>query len=291
MQCREFEFEDGSSVRFWTIERRELEYKVTYGKKGKIPQSQVKSFTSEELADRAAQKAIVEKLRKGYVEVTIPIVQPHCPGRHEWPSPYSLPVRPGDEEPFRRDRASKILSALSSKTTSPSFHLEIEQWKKLLELRAGMGRSEALVWLAVLFAYGTQAFSEAARVESFLEYYNEANMEAVLVKPSTRGTPAVIPLLYLASPDTLSSYLLHEFESANSDFRSKLSLNAYYLGLSSFGLTSIGDTSQIAHAAQQWLDDPDLHLEDVRVLRLKLAVAALTGHDERVYNSTLWFFV
>ncbi len=67
---RRFEFEDGSSQKFWEIEVTESAYMVRYGRIGAKGREQTKTFASEAEAQAAAEKQIKQKLRKGYVELT-----------------------------------------------------------------------------------------------------------------------------------------------------------------------------------------------------------------------------
>jgi predicted DNA-binding WGR domain protein len=66
---RRFEFEEGTSSKFWAIERRERDVTVTFGRIGAAGQEKTKSFPSEEKATHEEEKLIAEKLRKGYREV------------------------------------------------------------------------------------------------------------------------------------------------------------------------------------------------------------------------------
>jgi uncharacterized protein (TIGR02996 family) len=65
---RTFEFKDGTSNKFWTIDLQGKSFMVTFGKIGSAGQSQEKKFRSEPAARAACDKLVAEKLRKGYVE-------------------------------------------------------------------------------------------------------------------------------------------------------------------------------------------------------------------------------
>lgn len=71
MNRREFQFNEGSSNKFWSIELREQSFIVHYGKIGTHGQAQEKSFTSAEAAKKEHDKLIAEKTKKGYVEVQV----------------------------------------------------------------------------------------------------------------------------------------------------------------------------------------------------------------------------
>lgn len=59
---------DGNSDKFWQIEVKGNQYTVTYGKNGTSGVSQIKSFESDELCLKTAEKLVNEKLKKGYSE-------------------------------------------------------------------------------------------------------------------------------------------------------------------------------------------------------------------------------
>jgi len=66
---RHFEFEKGSSSKFWAIERRARTVTVTFGRIGSTGQKKAKSFPSDEKAVQEQKRLIAEKTRKGYREV------------------------------------------------------------------------------------------------------------------------------------------------------------------------------------------------------------------------------
>jgi predicted DNA-binding WGR domain protein len=65
---RSFEYSDDKSNKFWSIETDGAEFTVTFGKIGTDGQSQTKSFADEESCNKAAEKLINEKTKKGYEE-------------------------------------------------------------------------------------------------------------------------------------------------------------------------------------------------------------------------------
>jgi predicted DNA-binding WGR domain protein len=67
---RTFEYTDDKSNKFWSIETNGDEFTVTFGKIGTDGQSQTKSFADEEACNKAAEKLINEKTKKGYEEVS-----------------------------------------------------------------------------------------------------------------------------------------------------------------------------------------------------------------------------
>jgi|GEM_PF-3681014 len=75
---RTFEYNDGKSNKFWTIDANETEFTITFGKVGTNGQSQTKTFSDEAACQKEAEKLIREKTRKGYVEAngTMPKANP-----------------------------------------------------------------------------------------------------------------------------------------------------------------------------------------------------------------------
>ncbi len=66
---RRFEFQDGSSSKFWAIDLDGCSVTTTWGRIGTSGQSKSKDFDSESKAKKEYDKLIVEKQTKGYVEV------------------------------------------------------------------------------------------------------------------------------------------------------------------------------------------------------------------------------
>jgi predicted DNA-binding WGR domain protein len=71
MNRREFQFAEGSSNKFWSIELREQSFIVHYGRVGTNGQSQEKTFTTADAANKEYAKLISEKTKKGYIEVQV----------------------------------------------------------------------------------------------------------------------------------------------------------------------------------------------------------------------------
>lgn len=65
---RELIYMDAKSSKFWNIQLEGSSHTVTYGRIGSAGQSATKTFVSEELARKDAEKLIKEKLGKGYTE-------------------------------------------------------------------------------------------------------------------------------------------------------------------------------------------------------------------------------
>lgn len=65
---RSFEYVEGSSRKFWTIQLHGNEHTVHFGRIGTTGQRKTKSFANPNLAENDARRLINEKLAKGYVE-------------------------------------------------------------------------------------------------------------------------------------------------------------------------------------------------------------------------------
>lgn len=68
MSRRTFQFTEGSSSKFWSIEVSGMKTLVHFGKIGTAGQAQEKEFPDNAAATAAAAKLIAEKTKKGYVE-------------------------------------------------------------------------------------------------------------------------------------------------------------------------------------------------------------------------------
>src|SRR5215510_1694290 len=67
---RTFVGSDGKAHGFWYIELRGSSYTVTFGRVGTGGQTQHKAFDDEDAARKGYDRAIAEKLKKGYKETT-----------------------------------------------------------------------------------------------------------------------------------------------------------------------------------------------------------------------------
>ena len=107
---RRFEFEEGTSSKFWEIERRARTVTVTFGRIGSKGQEKAKSFGSDADAAHEEEKLIAEKLRKGYREVTggKPAPAPTAPPKKAAAAPAKkrATAAPAGGQPARRDDAA-----------------------------------------------------------------------------------------------------------------------------------------------------------------------------------------
>ena len=67
--ARRFEFVEGSSSKFWEIQLEGSSFTTRYGKLGTDGQVTLKEFDSPDRAQKEYDKLVVEKTKKGYVEV------------------------------------------------------------------------------------------------------------------------------------------------------------------------------------------------------------------------------
>jgi predicted DNA-binding WGR domain protein len=68
MELRSLRYSDGTSDKFWEIQRSGASHTVRYGRYGTAGQSQMKVFDSDDAARQSFEKLVAEKLKKGYVE-------------------------------------------------------------------------------------------------------------------------------------------------------------------------------------------------------------------------------
>lgn len=68
---RRFEYSAGGSDKFWEIELDDKSFVVTYGRIGTKGLAQTKTFGSPQIAQAEHDKLVQEKLKKGYVEVSV----------------------------------------------------------------------------------------------------------------------------------------------------------------------------------------------------------------------------
>lgn len=86
---RHFEFQEGTSHKFWEVSVEGDTLVVRFGKVGTQGQTQTKPFESEDVAQQACEKLVLEKLRKGYVEGAAPEPRPGPAPAKEGPPPQS----------------------------------------------------------------------------------------------------------------------------------------------------------------------------------------------------------
>ncbi len=70
MSKRYFEFNQGTSNKFWEIELSELSFTVRWGRCGTAGQSKEKNFETEAETLKKGEQLIREKLKEGYIEIT-----------------------------------------------------------------------------------------------------------------------------------------------------------------------------------------------------------------------------
>lgn len=80
MKRREFYLQDDQSNKYWTIEINDVSVISTNGRIGAKPRETCSTFGSPELALQAAEKEILAKRRKGYIEGLLSSVPDYVPG-------------------------------------------------------------------------------------------------------------------------------------------------------------------------------------------------------------------
>jgi predicted DNA-binding WGR domain protein len=65
---RYFEFVDSASSKFWEVWVENTSLSIRFGKIGTTGQTTIKDFPTTTAAEEARDKAIAQKIKKGYVE-------------------------------------------------------------------------------------------------------------------------------------------------------------------------------------------------------------------------------
>jgi predicted DNA-binding WGR domain protein len=100
---RRFELSEGTSHKFWQVERAGTSMNVRFGRIGTEGQSQTKSFASESAAQAEVDKLIKEKVKKGYAEVgapaasAAPVAAPAAKAAAPKPAKAAAPAVPSPE--------------------------------------------------------------------------------------------------------------------------------------------------------------------------------------------------
>jgi predicted DNA-binding WGR domain protein len=77
---RRLELSEGTSNKFWQVERDDATMRVQFGRIGTAGQTQEKAFASATAAQAEVDKLIKEKVKKGYAEVGAPAATTPAPG-------------------------------------------------------------------------------------------------------------------------------------------------------------------------------------------------------------------
>jgi predicted DNA-binding WGR domain protein len=166
MPARRFEFEEGSSSKFWAVERDGRKVTVTFGRIGSTGQEKTKSFPTDAKAVAEEEKLIAEKLRKGYSEVKGAKAPPKKAADEdddeEEDDGEPIPPPPGFSKPTTWDAIAKTLSvarktggakvrasdlkgplkALGIPRFPPSYLVYLERFSALGELEQRYEREE-----------------------------------------------------------------------------------------------------------------------------------------------------
>ncbi len=76
---KRFIYQDEKSHKFWAVEQQGNELHISWGKVGTNGQSQVKSFADAAAAEKAEQRLIAEKVKKGYEEENVTTIAEQMP--------------------------------------------------------------------------------------------------------------------------------------------------------------------------------------------------------------------
>jgi predicted DNA-binding WGR domain protein len=86
-----FEFVEGTSAKFWEVDRDGVEVTVRWGRVGTSGQTKSKTFADESQAQAHELKLITEKTRKGYAEVSAPTAAAAAPASSSTPASETTP--------------------------------------------------------------------------------------------------------------------------------------------------------------------------------------------------------
>lgn len=143
---RRFEFQEGTSHKFWEVSVEGDTLVVRFGRVGTQGQTQEKPFVTGDEARRAAEKLVSEKLRKGYVEVAAPEAPPRKPA----PRPQA-PTAPATRVLLRDASGEELVVVLAGKRVAlgegkartvqafPTTAAAQEHFERLLFLRGKQG--------------------------------------------------------------------------------------------------------------------------------------------------------
>jgi predicted DNA-binding WGR domain protein len=92
MELRSLRYSDGTSDKFWEIQRSGASHRVRYGRYGTAGQSQTKVFDGDDAARKSFEKLVAEKLKKGYVEDGGAIASPEPDIKPQTTTTKSIPV-------------------------------------------------------------------------------------------------------------------------------------------------------------------------------------------------------
>lgn len=115
-----FIYQDEKSQKFWNIDIGDTTFSVNYGRLGTQGQTQEKSFANAEDCQKAAQKAIDEKIKKGYTEVSEETVANTADEAKRFSLTYDEQEDEGIELLFKKILGYKKLATLK--------HMTIANW-------------------------------------------------------------------------------------------------------------------------------------------------------------------
>jgi predicted DNA-binding WGR domain protein len=118
---RRFEYIEGTSAKFWEIDRTDgsVEFTVVWGRIGTAGQTQTKSFASPEKATLEYTKLIAEKVKKGYGEVAAAASSGNAAPKPKVPTPKPQPVVKSEEPSTTPSEAEVADEAAPADTDQP----------------------------------------------------------------------------------------------------------------------------------------------------------------------------
>ena len=153
---RTFIYTDEKSNKFWTIEVNGNNYTVNYGKVGTAGQTQTKDFVDEAACQKAVDKLIAEKTKKGYMEQDSDDTENDIPAE--------IPVIEGLEE---NQIAVDLNSVADMKRVLTMLTANIKHWSKVVEDNEGIEYGQLIddefeTYDSEEFATSEEAFLDAA---------------------------------------------------------------------------------------------------------------------------------
>ncbi len=122
---RRFELSDGTSNKFWQVDRSDAEMTVTFGRIGTNGQTQTKGFASAAAAQAEVDKLIKEKVKKGYGETTATTTATSTPTttttKTATPTPTSTSTSTSTPTSTPTKTTTKTSTSTSTPTSTPTL--------------------------------------------------------------------------------------------------------------------------------------------------------------------------
>jgi predicted DNA-binding WGR domain protein len=129
---REYQLVEGTSKKFWAIELHGSKHTVQFGRIGTAGQTQTKDFKTPEEAQKAYEKLVQEKVKKGYqrvAEADVPSVKPaRKKGPRTLPVIYRLALTYDEDYEERKSLTDKLAAFLAEPAAEQAQGLVIGHW-------------------------------------------------------------------------------------------------------------------------------------------------------------------